>query len=240
MSKIGLVKLNDDKVEKMDDFEDLANQIAKADPSGVQMDNYTPTNTALRSCPTVGDKWEASESLPPTPNQELCSCMVDSLTCVVSDDVKDKKMEKLFSDVCSYGDSCVGITTDATKGVYGAYSMCSGREKLSYAFDTYYQAQSSKGNGANACDFKGAATKQSPTGSEDKCKNLMDQAGPKGTGTVTSAPSGIAGTGSDSDSETSTGAAVHGMVAPEFNFGMLKIGAYLASAVMAGAGLILL
>lgn len=237
-----MVKLNGDKTQKMGDFENLADQISKADPSGVEMDKYTPSNTALRSCPTVGDKWGASETLPPTPNQELCSCMMDSLTCVASDDVKPGKMEDLFGTVCGYGDSCDGISTDATKGKYGAYSMCSGKERLSYAFDTYYQSQDEKGNGANACDFNGAAKKQSSKGSKGNCKNLMDQAGPKGTGTVTSSPSGVAGSGSDSggDSESSTGAAARGMVAPEFNFGMLKFGAYIVSAAMAGAGLILL
>lgn len=237
-----MVKLNDGKATKMGDFQNLADKIAKADPSGVQMDSYSPSNTALRSCPTIGDDWKASETLPPTPNQELCSCMSKSLTCVVADDVKENDMQDLFKTVCGYGDSCVGITPDATKGEYGAYSMCNVKEKLSYAFDTYYQSQASKGNGDNACDFKGAAKKQSPTKSEGSCSKLMDQAGPKGTGTVTSSPSGVAGSGSDSgsDSSTSTGAAPIGMVAPEFNFGMLKLGAYVVSAAMAGAGLILL
>lgn len=228
----------------MGDFKNLAEKINDAKPSGVKMDSYTPTNTALRSCPTVGDKWEASETLPPTPNKELCNCMMDSLTCVAKDDVKDKQMKNLFGTVCGYGDSCKGINTDATKGVYGAYSMCSPKEKLSYAFDTYYKAQEEKGNGDNACDFDGAAKKQSPSKSDGgSCKNLMDQAGPKGTGTVTSSPSGVAGAGSGSGSgseETSSGAAVNGMIVPEFDFGLLKFGAYLVSAAMAGAGLILL
>lgn len=223
----------------MGDFKNLANQIAKVDPSGVQMDSYTPTNTALRSCPKTGDTWQASETLPPTPNQELCSCMMDSLSCVASDDLKDKELKNLFGTVCGYGDSCVGINADATKGIYGAYSMCNPKEKLSFAFDTYYQSQLSKGNGDNACDFKGAAKKQTPSKSDSgSCKKLMDQAGPKGTGMVTSSPSGVAGSGSDS--ETSTAAANPMMAAPEFSFGMLKLGAYIVSAVMAGAGLILL
>ncbi|KAK2768691.1 1,3-beta-glucanosyltransferase gas1 [Arachnomyces sp. PD_36] len=234
----GLVKLDGDKATKMSDFENLADKIAKADPSGVQMDSYTPTNTALRSCPTIGDTWQASETLPPTPNQELCSCMSKSLSCVVSDSVKTEDLKDLFDTVCGYGDSCVGINPDATKGVYGAYSMCSDKEKLSFAFDTYYQSQLSKGNGDNACDFDGAATKQTATEAEGTCKDLMSQAGSDGTGTVTSAPSGVAGSGDSS--ETSTGAASNLMVAPEFNFGMLKLGAYLVSAAMAGAGLILL
>ena len=231
-----MVKLDGNEATKMSNFDNLADQIAKVKPSGVEMDSYEPTNTALRACPT-DENWQASSTLPPTPNQELCSCMTKTLTCVVSDDVKDDDMEDLFDTVCGYKGVCDSITPDAVKGVYGAYSMCNVKEKLSFAFDTYFQQQLAKGNGDTACDFKGSATKQSATEAEGQCSDLMNQAGEDGTGVVTSVPSGTGGSG---DSATSTGAAANGMTAPGFDFGMLKLGAYLASAVMAGAGLILL
>lgn len=195
------------------------------------MDSYKPTNTALSTCPK-SSTWKASVKLPPSPNKDLCSCMVKSLSCVAKPSVTGKELGKLFGTVCgSDKDACKGITADATTGTYGAYSMCSPSEKLSFALNQYYQHQSAKGNGANACDFDGAATTQKSEKPSGSCANLVNQAGQDGTGSVTSAP-GSGGNKPEGAAST--------ISAPSVNLGIVKLGAYVFCAVLAGAGMILI
>lgn len=213
-------------------------------PSGVNSASYTPTNTVARSCPTTGSAWEAATALPPTPNQQLCSCMLPALSCVAKPNGNDTAVQSLFAEVCGlFQGVCNGITANATTGVYGAYSMCNATEQLSWAFNAYYQNQKGTQNN-DACDFNGAATTQaaaSPTGS---CAALISQAGSAGTGTVTSVPSGTGsggGSGGSSSSSTATKKGAAGMVTvPSFSFGMLSLGIYVMAAAMVGAGMVLL
>ncbi|PGH26573.1 hypothetical protein AJ80_01702 [Polytolypa hystricis UAMH7299] len=231
----GLVEVKGGKLKKLDDFDYLKKEMAKVDPTGVKMDDYKPSNTELAACPTNTKVWQASETLPPTPNKELCSCMVKSLSCVASSSITDKRLGDLFGTVCGLGDNvCAGISADASKGVYGAYSMCNPKEQLSFALNTYYLQQEKKGNGAQACDFDGAAKTQTPTEVEGNCKSLMDEAGTDGTGQVTTGPEGS----SDDSSESSS--AAYPSTIPSFNFGLIQLGAYLVCGVFAGAGMILL
>lgn len=242
----GLVKINGNSVSKLADYSYYSSEIAKATPTGVKKSEYTPTNTALQSCPTIGSNWQAKESpLPPSPNPELCQCMTDSLTCVAKDNISGEQLGKLFGVVCGYKGVCDGISSNATTGDYGAYSMCQASEQLSFVMDRYYQEQKSNGNGASACDFGGAASTKSPSKATGSCQDLMKQAGTAGTGTVTSAPTAAGKSSSDSSSgsasaSSSKGAAAH-MVSPAtFGFGMIQLGAYIATAMVAGAGMILL
>jgi hypothetical protein len=104
-------------------------------PTGVQMDSFTPTNTAIQDCPTEGTAWRASSILPPTPNQELCSCMLESLGCVAKDSVDESDYGDLFSFICGGDVDCTGINGNGTTGEYGAFSMCNPSERLSWAMN---------------------------------------------------------------------------------------------------------
>lgn len=231
----GLVKVKGDKVSKMPDFASLSKEIQKATPSGVNSDKYSATASAP-SCPSVGQDWESSDKLPPSPNSDLCSCMEDSLTCVVKDDVSSKEIGKLFGSVCGVGD-CSGIEKDSTKGKYGSYSMCKPKQQLSFVMNQYYQKQSKKGNGASACDFKGAASTRKASKPSGTCKSLIKEAGTAGTGTVTSNPTGGSG---GSSSSTSSGAAGMAASPGSVKAGNWQLGAYLATAIFAGMAMILL
>lgn len=69
----GLVSVSGDSVSTLADFDNYSSQIAKATPTGVNRDDYEPTNTKARDCPAVNSAWAATASpLPPTPNTELC------------------------------------------------------------------------------------------------------------------------------------------------------------------------
>ena len=159
--------------------------------------------------------------------------MIDSLTCVLNNSTSTDDYGKLFSQLFGYG-ATDGIAANGTSGVYGSYSMCTSSQRLSFAFNAYYESQNSD---SSACDFGGAATtkaSQSPTGT---CSALLNQAGSGGTGTVTSSPSGISG---GSSSSTSSGAA-RPLGAPNAVFvGTWQIAVYMTIAMLSGAGMILL
>lgn len=253
---LGLVSIDGNSASKLSDFTALSSQLAKATPSLTSMNDYNPSNTAAQQCPTVGSDWQAASALPPVPNSELCGCMAKALTCTVDKSVSDDDIGDLFSTVCGLSkDACAGITNDPKQGTYGAYGMCNPREKLGWALNAYYEEQSSKGNAASACDFKGSATTQSAVKPTGNCSALVKQAGAQGTGTVTAVPtaigsgssasgsggnSGSSGSGSSSSSGTGSPSGSAGIVVPSVGLGALQMGLYLAVAILSGAAMILL
>ncbi|EYE93940.1 glycoside hydrolase family 72 protein [Aspergillus ruber CBS 135680] len=229
----GLVSVDGDKVSKMEDFDYLSSQMAKVNPTGIKSADYEPENTA-RACPSVDKDWEAAKELPPTPNSDLCSCMVDTLSCVLKDSVNEEDMGELFGVVCGSDGVCDGIASNSTTGIYGAYSVCSAKQKLSFVMDQYYKKQNKK---STACDFSGAARVQDSSNPKGTCSALIKQAGADGTGSVTSIPTDVAGESASSTSEGAAGA----LVTPTaVNVGAWQFGVYLATAIVAGAGMILL
>jgi hypothetical protein len=233
----GLVTLKGDTASKLPDFFGYSEQIASVNPTGVKKADYSPPNSALASCPTIGGNWFARASpLPPSPNPDLCTCMHASLECVVKDEVSNKTYADLFATVCGYG-VCDGISANATSGEYGSYSVCSAKEKLSFAFNRYYQEQKAKGNAASACDFDGAASTKTPKSPSSTCSSLLHAAGAEGTRTVTASPTG----GSDLGSPSSSTGAAHPMATvSSVNIGLWQLGAYAVTAFVAGFGMILL
>ena len=115
--------------------------------------------------------------------------------------------------------------------------MCNAVDRLSKAFDTYYQDQvANNPKNTKPCDFNGAAQKQSPKLSSS-CGAAVSQAGPAGTGVISSVPSG---TGSGSSSATASKKSAGSVVVPSFSFGLLQLAAYVTVAVLTGAGMVLL
>lgn len=235
-NRYGLVELDGDEVEKHPDFTALSSQMAQVTPTGVQMDDYDPTNTQARDCPPTGDGWNASAVLPPTPNRQTCDCIVRNLTCIAKGGVDEDEVGELFGTVCGLDSSaCSGIRTDASKGEYGAVSGCNATEQLSWVFNAYYFNQEPR-NRDQACDFDGNARTQQPAEPSGECEKLLEEVGSGGTGVVSSAPSPTG----DAASGTSETGSADAMVIPRFDFGVLHFGAYLFTAVLTGAGMILL
>ncbi|KAH7138003.1 Glucanosyltransferase-domain-containing protein [Dendryphion nanum] len=231
-NEYGLVKVTNGKVETNKDFENLSKEIAKATPTGVKMADYNPTNTAAATCPTfVAQKWEAQSSpLPPVPNSQLCSCMMDTLSCTVADKATEDDYGEVFGYICGLkkGAYCAGINRNSTAGPFGAYGMCSSKEQLAFALNQYSL------NVTNGCGFDGKATKQTAKTASATCKSLMSEAGPAGTGTVSTSPQG-----SGSSSTNSPGAA-SSLTIPRFESGVFSLGLYLGTAILSGAAMILL
>lgn len=239
----GLVTVSGNSVSTLADFSYLSQQIASVTPSSVSMAAYTPTNTAPANCPSVGATWAASNNLPPTPNRQLCQCMYSALTCVPHD-VSDDEAGELFGIVCGLGASqgvCAGITNNATTGEYGAFGMCNPQEQLGWALNAYYLAQAPS-NRPSACVFSGSATTQAASSLTGSCSSLVAEAGPRGTGTVTSKPSGTGNVGGASGTGKSSGS---GNAAARFGskavFGTeAAIAAYVGLAFVSGMCMIFL
>lgn len=221
------------------EFNAYSTQIAKANPTGTNMNAYTPTNRPA-ACPAVNADWGAASNLPPTPNAELCTCMYNALTCVPNmNKVTDDNIGSLFGLVCGLGtDPCAGIFANATEGQYGAYVMCDSQQQLGWALNEYYLEQVAAGNGDTACDFSGSATTQHAVKPTGTCLALLEQAGRNGTGTVTSAPTGPGAISTGSTSK-GVGAPGAGTVA-SVQIGVVHVALYLLTAVCAGAGMVLL
>ncbi|KAL8962818.1 MAG: hypothetical protein Q9193_000836 [Seirophora villosa] len=237
----GLVTIgSDDQATKLPDFSALSSQIARVTPSGVAMSAYSPTNRP-QACPTQDSAWSASERLPPTPNNAVCSCMVQSLNCTAQDDISEDAITTNFDYLCdpNNGDYCSGILANGSTGDYGAYSMCNAAERVSWAFNAFFEDQR-RNNPQNTdpCNFDGAARTQTGRASGN-CRNVVDQAGGSGTGAVTSAPA-PSSTSSGGAAASSSTAAASVLVVPSFSLGMLQLAVYATIAALVGAGMIIL
>ncbi|KAF4770487.1 hypothetical protein N7455_007559 [Penicillium solitum] len=235
----GLVSVVDStSVSTMPDFKYYSSEIASANPTGVNKASYTPTNTALRSCPTVGSGWAAEPSpLPPTADVDLCECMYDTSGCVVAGSLASTKYAKLFSTVCGYTD-CSGLTANATTGEYGAYSMCTTKQQLAFALNKYYVEQD---RAADACSFDGSATVKATTKATGTCSTQMKEAGTAGTGTITTENTATSGSNSASSTASSTTSSSGAIgLHSSSSFGSFQVAACIATALLAGVGMIAL
>jgi len=239
----GLVSVDGNDVKTLEDFDNLKSEIAKVNPVGVNQADYTPSNTAA-ACPADGtDDWNAKSSpLPPSPNKQLCNCMYNSLSCVVTGSTNVDDYGDLFGTVCGYGDDiCAGITANASTGDYGAYSMCNSTEQLAFALNQYYLSQNSA---ADACAFDGAAEVKSATTASGACETLMSEAGTAGTGLVTSSPTANSNdqaqqSGSGSGSHSSQGAGAP-LGVPTAVSSLIPMAFIVTLGMISGAGMILL
>lgn len=211
--------------------------MASVAPTGVNSASYSPSKNP-QACPTADSSWEAVTELPPSPNTETCACMMANLTCVATPTISDEEIDTQFGFICDprQGNYCEGITADASTGSYGAWSMCNATQRLSFAFNQYYLNQTATNTrNQNPCDFSGNAQTVRPSPA-NSCSSILSQAGAAGTGEVTDAPTPTGGSGS---STSSSGAA--GVVGvPAFDFALLNLGAYVASAMAVGMAMMLL
>lgn len=234
----GLASVDGSSISTLADFAPFSSQIHAATPTGVNSASYTPTNTAGLSCPSVASTWAvAATGLPPTPNQSVCDCMMATLSCTVNTkNVNDTQIGTLFGQVCGYngGQACVGITANTTTGKYGAYSMCSPTDQLSYAFNQYYGQQK---NVATSCDFGGAAQVVKPAGAASSCSSVVAAATSANSGGSAASPSG---TGSAASSTTKKSDANGMTFGASVGLGKSFAAGFTLLAVLSGVGILIL
>ncbi|RYP40921.1 hypothetical protein DL767_001402 [Monosporascus sp. MG133] len=230
----GLVKIKDGKAETMKNYDRLEKVMKEVEPTGVQMDNYEPTNSPA-ACPPLAEDWEVADVLPPTPDASLCNCMYNSLECAPADDLEEEDFGAIFGYICGQDETaCAGIKGDTAAGVYGPYVMCNPREQLGHVLDAYYKNQ---GRSSNSCDFDGQAQVVSPM-TETKCSDALSSASSQvafaaTAVAVTSDETSGSGSGSDSGSDgesaavgnarMSMAAAIYGLLAMGIGAGMVLL-----------------
>lgn len=224
---------------KLPDFSVLSKQLASIKPSSTASSAYKVTNTVARSCPTVGADWAANSNLPPIANPDVCDCMISSLNCMAKTGLSGNETADLFDYICGKDNSaCNGILANGTTGVYGAYSMCTPYQKLSFAMNKFYLDNN---KASTACDFSGQASLNSSPSPASTCSAILSAAGSAGTGSVTAIPTGAGTTtGSSSATSTSKKAGAGAMTVPQFDLGILQMGLYVVVAALTGAGMVLL
>jgi 1,3-beta-glucanosyltransferase GAS1 len=188
----GLVTQVGSSVSPLPDYTALSRQLALISPTQVASSAYTPSNSAP-SCPSpTQGVWDAATSLPPTPNEELCDCVLPSLQCIAKPNLPATNISSLFGLICgTLHQDCSGINANGTyPGQYGAYSPCNATVKLSWLMNEYYISQN---KAAGACNFGGQAATQSAQTPSGTCAQLLNEAGTAGTGTVGSGNGGSSG-----------------------------------------------
>lgn len=194
----------------------------------------------------------AATALPPTTNQAVCHCMISTLSCRAKDNIAPADMANLFGTIYGYNVASYvsGITVNATSGVYGTFSMCNPGEKLSWAFNAYYQ----KFGTSDACNFAGNDQLVVANQPSTSCSSLLSAAASTSSSssygaTATSGSTSTRSTATPSSSSTNSTASTtkkssagHLYVPKPVSFGGLGLGIYvpvLGMAVVGGGAFLL-
>lgn len=160
-----LVNLNQDgSVSTTQDFDNLKTQYT-AITSFVQVPSSTDAGqTQYPACAAPdGVNFLGSNSLPPTPVQSACNCVVQKASsCVYTPRTVNISavLGPLFSFTCSAlgqqgNNACNDLAADGAAGVYGKMAACDPQSQLSYVFTAFYEANNFN---AASCSFEGNAT----------------------------------------------------------------------------------
>jgi 1,3-beta-glucanosyltransferase GAS1 len=95
----------------------------------------SPTQSAAGAatyptCPATTASFNASDTLPSTPNDAACSCLEKNLSCQFTPQTNNVTaiVGVLLNQACSFlgqaGKSCSDISSDGTTGIYGSVSGC--------------------------------------------------------------------------------------------------------------------
>ena len=125
----GMVTVSGSTGSTTTDFTNLAAQYTSVtgpnDPS-----QAAAGSTSFPTCPATNSSFLASTSLPPTPNDAACKCVVNTLSCQFTPQTSNYSVivGELLNTGCSLlgenGGSCVDIAGDGATGTYGPLAMC--------------------------------------------------------------------------------------------------------------------
>ncbi|CCC11893.1 hypothetical protein SMACR_05105 [Sordaria macrospora] len=236
----GLVNVSGKTAKTLKNYDKLKTAVLGAKPKTVDIDEYQPSNKAAE-CPDVTSNWKVTgDALPPTPDENLCECMYNSLTCVPTKGLDTEDYGELFGTVCGNdAAACAGILGDPATGVYGAYAMCNSLQQLGYVMDQYYKNQK---YASHACDFDGKASTNGGAKADPTCSAALKSAeAANAVAATATAGSGNGGTdGGAASSETSESFASPVAMKSFFTVADMAVGLYVVVAMGVGAGMVML
>jgi len=215
-NQYGLVTISGSTVTPRNDFNNLKNQIAQISPTIATLSGTSDTTSTVDSCPSQNQNgntfltYTASNTLPPTPNATICSCMFNQLNCITS--VTDiNNAASITADIqantgfiCGVID-CSAINANSGTGVYGQYSGCNALQRASYVLNAYYNQN--KNQGRSACDqgnFKSVQFVASPSNQCDLGAAVTTTPAATAPVATTAAATSAAGTSSTVTTSTVT------------------------------------
>lgn len=136
------------RISKLDDFNTVRLRLLENKPQGVRQSMSLSARSFEVHCPPVSNTWRSSSILPPTPDEGKCECLQTTLSCILTPYV-DVHEHNLLNELCSQMD-CSEIQSNATTGIYGKYSECGLRQKISYALNKYWLEHN---RDPEVCDF---------------------------------------------------------------------------------------
>lgn len=115
---------------------------------------------AYPECDVSSDDFQASTTLPPTPDVDLCNCYVsNAFSCIARGSKTPAVLGVLQGQACGYiiqqGGDCSELITSGQTGTYGNVSFCSQTQRLNWAFSRFYELTN---RNEQSCDFAGNAT----------------------------------------------------------------------------------
>lgn len=129
--QFGMVTISADgtTVTTSDDFDRLVTQYNQVSPPNTPAQSSAPATT-YPSCPTANSTFVASTTLPPTPNEAACDCLLSTLSCRFTPatnnytDIVGSLLDTACSLVGQNGGTCDDIASNGQTGVYGRLSGC--------------------------------------------------------------------------------------------------------------------
>lgn len=226
----------------MKNYDVYSSRVAEATPSSTSASDYEPTNSPA-ACPPLQENWKVNaDALPPTPDSDLCECMYNTLSCVPKSNIRAREMKSIFDFICSEDEAaCAGIVTNPETGIYGAYSMCSDKQKVAYVMNEYYQNQDQT---SDACDHDGLGEIVDAPGADSTCSAGLSAAESvnehAATATVAPASSGSAGGDDDEEDDDESFGVASRRMDMAFTLGDYAVGLYVVVAGGVGAAMVML
>ncbi|KAL4243204.1 1,3-beta-glucanosyltransferase [Abortiporus biennis] len=246
--QFGMVTISSDgsTVTTSDDFDRLKTQYGQVTPPNSPSQSSAGT-TSYPSCPAANTTFLASSTLPPTPNDAACGCLLSTLSCQFAPKTTNTSgiVGPLLDTACGLlggsGGNCNDIAGDGATGTYGRLSSCDPSTKLSFVMTQFYEANN---RNPQSCDFGGNATVNSNAPSSVSAANAAASSclvNPSATFTPT-APSTTAKGGNSASSGTGSPSSGNssGAVSDLLIHKQALMGVLIASAVSFAGGLLAL
>lgn len=147
---------------KLEDFNIVKLRLIESVPRGVKKTGYTIEKRPQVPCPSVSSAWNSLHSVPETPDEVKCKCLVSTLSCVVTP-YSSVDESALLEEVCALTD-CLEILADGSTGQYGKFASCGMSERVSYALNKYWVDHHRT---PDRCDFGRRAVLMSASTLED-------------------------------------------------------------------------